>query len=267
MSDDLSSSSRSRRCRPKAIRKAEHYRLMNEPEQAESICRDVLDAEPGDQERLTVLILALTDRFGGRGWRARHGQRRAGLTTTTSGSTTGGWSSSVRAGPCDPGESSVGAYAASATQWTGTRRRRGSARRTTIRPSCAGTPASARSGERQVRRRRRKGTAARVGARPRRLHDCGQREERQNGVDGPDPSGAGGDFGPKTLRPDRWWVAPLTVLVLGSFVLYGTWAAFENSDYYADPYLSPFYSPCLASNCEHATCRVRRLVEPFRRRC
>ena len=34
---------------PEAIKKAEHYRLLNEPEQAESICLDVLAAQPGDQ--------------------------------------------------------------------------------------------------------------------------------------------------------------------------------------------------------------------------
>ena len=57
--------------------------------------------------------------------------------------------------------------------------------------------------------------------------------------------------GPKTLRRDRWWVAPvITVVVLGVFTIYGTWAAFVNKDYFADPYLSPFYSPCLASNCQ-----------------
>ena len=59
---------------------------------------------------------------------------------------------------------------------------------------------------------------------------------------------------PKTLRRDRWWVAPLvTVVVLGAFTVYATWAAFVNADYYVEPYLSPFYSPCLATNCEHAT--------------
>jgi len=63
--------------------------------------------------------------------------------------------------------------------------------------------------------------------------------------------------GPKTLRRDRWWVEPLiTVVVLGAFVLYGTWVAFANRDYYADPYLSPFYSPCLAANCQHATWKL-----------
>ena len=59
---------------------------------------------------------------------------------------------------------------------------------------------------------------------------------------------------PKTLRQDHWWVAPLvTVLVLGSFIIYGSWVALVNKDYWVDPYLSPFYSPCLAANCEHAT--------------
>ncbi|MEW6471982.1 MAG: hypothetical protein AB1679_06905 [Actinomycetota bacterium] len=59
---------------------------------------------------------------------------------------------------------------------------------------------------------------------------------------------------PKTLRRDRWWVAPLiTVVVLGAFTIYGTWAAFADTNYFADPYLSPFYSPCLATSCDHAT--------------
>ena len=56
------------------------------------------------------------------------------------------------------------------------------------------------------------------------------------------------------LRRDRWWIAPLaTVLVLGVFVVYGLWVTFSNDNYYTRPYLSPFYSPCLAANCEHPT--------------
>ncbi len=52
------------------------------------------------------------------------------------------------------------------------------------------------------------------------------------------------------LRTDRWWLAPaITVTVLTLFVIYSTWRAFANADYYAAPYVSPFYSPCLASNC------------------
>ena len=49
-----------------------------------------------------------------------------------------------------------------------------------------------------------------------------------------------------TTRTDRWWVGPLlTVLGLGGFVVYATWAAFQGSYYFYDPYLSPFYSPLL----------------------
>jgi hypothetical protein len=60
-----------------------------------------------------------------------------------------------------------------------------------------------------------------------------------------------------SLRKDRWWAEPIPViLLLGFFVGYATWAAFQNANYFADPYLSPFYSPCLASNCEHATFRL-----------
>ena len=60
-----------------------------------------------------------------------------------------------------------------------------------------------------------------------------------------------------SLRKDRWWAEPIPViLLLGTFVGYATWAAFQNANYFADPYLSPFYSPCLAENCEHATFRI-----------
>jgi hypothetical protein len=63
--------------------------------------------------------------------------------------------------------------------------------------------------------------------------------------------------GPATLRRDRWWVAPLiTVVVLGGFTIYGSWAAIVNRDYYVRPYLSPFYSPCLATSCHHATVKL-----------
>ena len=54
----------------------------------------------------------------------------------------------------------------------------------------------------------------------------------------------------RTLRTDRWWVQPLiTFVVLLAFVVYATWAAFVNRNYFAEPYVSPFYSPCLSSNC------------------
>src|SRR5712692_4606009 len=50
---------------PEAISKAELYRNLNEPGEAESICRDVLTVEPDDQTALRLLGLALTDQFTG----------------------------------------------------------------------------------------------------------------------------------------------------------------------------------------------------------
>ncbi len=47
----------------RALAKAERYRLLNEPGEAESICRDVLQVEPDNQEALTALTLALTEQF------------------------------------------------------------------------------------------------------------------------------------------------------------------------------------------------------------
>lgn len=48
---------------PAALEKAHRYRLLNEPEQAESICEDILRIQPDNQEALVTLLLALTDRF------------------------------------------------------------------------------------------------------------------------------------------------------------------------------------------------------------
>ena len=50
---------------PEAIAKAELYRYLNEPEEAESICRDVLAAEPKHMLGLRTLGLAITDQFTG----------------------------------------------------------------------------------------------------------------------------------------------------------------------------------------------------------
>ncbi len=47
-----------------ALAKAERYRLLNEPGEAESICLDVLDVEPDNQAARIVMLLALTDQFG-----------------------------------------------------------------------------------------------------------------------------------------------------------------------------------------------------------
>src|SRR5450432_3975348 len=48
---------------PAALEKAERYRLLNEPAEAESICLDILVADPENQRALIMLLLAVTDRF------------------------------------------------------------------------------------------------------------------------------------------------------------------------------------------------------------
>lgn len=49
---------------PRALAKAERYRLLNEPGEAQSICLDVLEADPANQEAAAMLLLAITDQFG-----------------------------------------------------------------------------------------------------------------------------------------------------------------------------------------------------------
>lgn len=48
---------------PAALEKAHRYRLLNEPLEAESICRDVLEVDSENQDALVTLLLALTDQF------------------------------------------------------------------------------------------------------------------------------------------------------------------------------------------------------------
>jgi hypothetical protein len=48
---------------PGALARAERYRLLNEPEEAESICLDILAVAPDNQSALVMLLLALTDQF------------------------------------------------------------------------------------------------------------------------------------------------------------------------------------------------------------
>ena len=48
-----------------AISKAELYRFLNEPEESESICHDILAADPENQTALRTLGLAITDAFTG----------------------------------------------------------------------------------------------------------------------------------------------------------------------------------------------------------
>jgi hypothetical protein len=50
----------------------------------------------------------------------------------------------------------------------------------------------------------------------------------------------------ETSRRDAWWVMPLVVFtILSAFVIYSTWAAFQNAHYQYGNYLSPFYSPLI----------------------
>ena len=53
----------SRESVPSALEKAERYRLLNEPALAESICADVLEADPGNVKANVVMLLAITDQF------------------------------------------------------------------------------------------------------------------------------------------------------------------------------------------------------------
>jgi hypothetical protein len=57
----------------------------------------------------------------------------------------------------------------------------------------------------------------------------------------------------QTTRRDAWWATPSAVFIcLSAFLVYATWAAFQNQHYAFGPYLSPFYSPELFGDSPHA---------------
>jgi hypothetical protein len=57
----------------------------------------------------------------------------------------------------------------------------------------------------------------------------------------------------ETKRTDLWWIQPLVVFLgLGTFIVYSTWAAFQNAHYFFGPYLSPFYSPEIFGDSPHS---------------
>ena len=58
-----------------ALDKALWYRALNEPMEAESICRDVLEADPDNQGAIATLLLAVTDQFE-RGLKGRYREAR-----------------------------------------------------------------------------------------------------------------------------------------------------------------------------------------------
>ena len=54
----------------------------------------------------------------------------------------------------------------------------------------------------------------------------------------------------RTLRKDPWWRQPaINATALAVVVIYLTWASLVNADYFWEPYISPLYSPCLATTC------------------
>ncbi len=58
----------------------------------------------------------------------------------------------------------------------------------------------------------------------------------------------------KNLRSDNWWLAPAaTATALVLFALYATFRAFQFDYYYSAPYLTPFYSPCVTTECVPGT--------------
>ncbi|PTR32307.1 hypothetical protein C8K36_1011359 [Rhodococcus sp. OK519] len=66
------------------------------------------------------------------------------------------------------------------------------------------------------------------------------------------PPPARADIAARTLRTDRWWLAPLlTTLGLAVFVVYATIRSFVRTAYWVDDYhyLTPFYSPCISESC------------------
>ncbi len=63
--DDLELKPISRDAIPRAILKAERYRLLNQSWAAESICLDILEIDPDNQQVLVMLVLALTDLHSG----------------------------------------------------------------------------------------------------------------------------------------------------------------------------------------------------------
>jgi hypothetical protein len=77
---------------------------------------------------------------------------------------------------------------------------------------------------------------------------------RRDGMTTTAPAGVGApgraSIAARTLRTDAWWLQPLiTVVVLVLFIIYSTYRAFANAHYFVDPYISPFYSPCLSKAC------------------
>ena len=129
---------------PAALEKAHRYRLLNEPAEAESICRDVLEIDPDNQQALIALALALSDQLDdnpGAVGEAREFLERVadeyarlyygGILIERRAKTT------LHVG--GPGSGSM-AYDYLRRRWSSSSAPSRCARRTTTTPSCAGTP-------------------------------------------------------------------------------------------------------------------------------
>ncbi|HEX6498427.1 MAG TPA: hypothetical protein VF054_05270 [Micromonosporaceae bacterium] len=69
----------------------------------------------------------------------------------------------------------------------------------------------------------------------------------------------------RTLRNDRWWMAPLlTVVGLTAWVAYATVRVFMQKWYFAEGsgyhYLTPFYSPCVSEGCTPESAEFGRFL-------
>jgi len=72
----------------------------------------------------------------------------------------------------------------------------------------------------------------------------------------------------KTLRNDRWWLAPLlTVLGLTAWLAYGVVRLLMQKYYFSQGpgyhYLTPFYSPCISNGCEADAAEFGRFLPNF----
>ena len=57
----------------------------------------------------------------------------------------------------------------------------------------------------------------------------------------------------ETTRRDAWWRESLvTFVVFVGFIVYSTWAGYQNANYEYGPYLSPMYSPLLFGPSSHS---------------
>src|SRR3954447_15795496 len=78
-----------------------------------------------------------------------------------------------------------------------------------------------------------------------------------------DPATGRAQITAKTLRTDRWWLAPLLTLVgLVAWILYAVVHAFMQKWYFVPEYnyLTPFYSPCVSLGCDPAAAHFGRFV-------